>query len=243
MNTQSTTEYHIFKKTPHNREIDRSNLEKIKFSIKTRNLLEYRPIIVNADMEVIDGQHRLRAAEILGLPIYYTIQNDSKIEDIYLLNENQKKWKITDYLNYHCAEDNENYIKSDRLCREYSVSITRLFVFLYANPGGDFYKRFRQGKFIFPEDGEEKLDRQYHQYTEIAQFIELRTVGSKDYVRSKKFTSAIVVFLKREDVLFEQFKKQLEKGGLNFVYPCGTSDQYHKMFLKVYNYHSRDPIE
>lgn len=68
---KETKDYNIFKKHPNNREIFHANLEKIKRSIQIKNLLEYRPIIVDKKMQVIDGQHRLEAARQLGVPIYY----------------------------------------------------------------------------------------------------------------------------------------------------------------------------
>ena len=62
MSLEKTKNYEIFKIMDCNRELSAANLQKLIGSIKSRNLLEFRPIIVNSKMEIIDGQHRLAAA-------------------------------------------------------------------------------------------------------------------------------------------------------------------------------------
>jgi len=66
-----TKDYSIFKKHESNRGIDQNNLKKIVNSIKAEDLLAFRPILVDAQMRVIDGQHRLEAARLLDLDVYY----------------------------------------------------------------------------------------------------------------------------------------------------------------------------
>ena len=68
--TLKTSDYSIFKKFPGNRDINPLNLRKITNSIKMHNMLDLKPIIVTESMEVTDGQHRLEAAKVLGVPIF-----------------------------------------------------------------------------------------------------------------------------------------------------------------------------
>lgn len=67
---EKTKNYSLFKKYAKNRDIDGRHVEKLIASIKTANLLDCEPILVNEKMEVIDGQHRLEAAKSLNLDIY-----------------------------------------------------------------------------------------------------------------------------------------------------------------------------
>ena len=76
MKVEETTDYKQFKKVKGNRGYAQRHLKNLVSSIAQNNLLQYSPIIVNDKMEVIDGQHRLAAAQSLGLPIYYVVAGD-----------------------------------------------------------------------------------------------------------------------------------------------------------------------
>ena len=118
-----TSDYSIFQKHSSNRNIDKSNLNKIINSIKARNLLYLRPIIVNKNFEIIDGQHRLEAAKYLELPVFYQIQPEAVDEDIILLNDNMKRWTIDDYLNYYLSKGNIEYTKLNEFIKKYTPAI------------------------------------------------------------------------------------------------------------------------
>lgn len=64
-----TKNYDQFKTTNLNREkgIDRNRVEWLKNQIQRRNLLDMCPIIVNSNMEIIQGQHRWLLQKNLGL--------------------------------------------------------------------------------------------------------------------------------------------------------------------------------
>ena len=97
--TIETSDYSIFKKHESNRVINELALRKLINSIKSKNMLELRPILVDSQMRVIDGQHRLEAAKALRVPIFYLMKKESESLDIILLNT-QKRWSIEDYLNF-----------------------------------------------------------------------------------------------------------------------------------------------
>ena len=48
-------------------------VDKLTDAIKTRNLLQFYPIIVDRDLVVYDGQRRLEAAGRASVPIYYIV--------------------------------------------------------------------------------------------------------------------------------------------------------------------------
>ena len=54
-----------------NRDINDSHVEELTKSMKKSGQL--MPVIVNEDMEVMDGQHRVKACEQLGIPVAYVI--------------------------------------------------------------------------------------------------------------------------------------------------------------------------
>ena len=50
--------------------LNRQHIEKLKKSIKNKGLIN--PIMVNQKLEIIDGRHRLKACEELGVAVKYT---------------------------------------------------------------------------------------------------------------------------------------------------------------------------
>jgi len=84
---RKTTNYEIFTFREDNREkIDKKHLARLVESIKSRNLLELRPIMVNEKLEIVDGQHRLLAAKQLGYEIYYQKEENLDCADIVRMN-------------------------------------------------------------------------------------------------------------------------------------------------------------
>ena len=64
MDVIETTDYDIFKGIVGNRKVEKKHVEMLTGAIDRNNLLNVRPIIVNEEMMVIDGQHRLEAAKL-----------------------------------------------------------------------------------------------------------------------------------------------------------------------------------
>ena len=70
-----TTNYDLFSFMPGNRDIAKKNM--LVKSIEKIDLTEYKPIIVNENYVIIDGQHRFMACKELEKPIYYIILHDA----------------------------------------------------------------------------------------------------------------------------------------------------------------------
>ena len=69
------------------------------------------PIIVNENMTVIDGQHRLSACQQLGLPVEYIIKEGLDEDDIVRMNTVQRPWKLINYIEAYANEGKEEYVK------------------------------------------------------------------------------------------------------------------------------------
>lgn len=66
--------YNNFTFHPNNRPIDLARVKQLKKSIARDNSLHERPIVVDTNYRIVDGQHRFQAARELGLPIYYSFE-------------------------------------------------------------------------------------------------------------------------------------------------------------------------
>lgn len=64
MQIYKTKDYTSFRAIVSNREVNKAHVKKLAASIRKKNLLYIRPVIVNDRMEIIDGQHRVAACNI-----------------------------------------------------------------------------------------------------------------------------------------------------------------------------------
>lgn len=92
MNIETTKNYDMFKTMKGNRGINDYFVKKMVKNIREYGLIN--PIVVTENMEVIDGQHRLEALKILGMPVQYII-NSTVLQDaktVQEINRVQHKW-------------------------------------------------------------------------------------------------------------------------------------------------------
>lgn len=69
------------------------------------------PIIVNENLMVIDGQHRLKASEQIGVPITYIVINGLTEDDVRAMNTNQNKWRYKDFIESYANGGDVEYAK------------------------------------------------------------------------------------------------------------------------------------
>jgi len=93
---KSTTEYNKFGRASGNREVSPDNVKRLVASMGENHLASIG--IVNSKNEIIDGQHRIKACEALGIPFNYIVMEDYGIEEVHILNANSKNWTNEDYV-------------------------------------------------------------------------------------------------------------------------------------------------
>lgn len=105
-----------FRKLKGNRYADLDKrIAKVKASI-----IEYgdymldHPIIVNEDMEVIEGQARVGAVKMLreegmDIPISYIVSIGAGVRECISLNINSSNWRLTDYIRSYAESGNPDY--------------------------------------------------------------------------------------------------------------------------------------
>lgn len=116
---QSTNQYSLFKRVESNREVNKTSLKKLVKRISEKNFLHLFPIICNVKMEVIDGQHRLAAAQELRTDIFYIVDATVTKSDIATINNTRKGWSGKDYVSFYAKEQNEHYIKLQTLTTKF----------------------------------------------------------------------------------------------------------------------------
>ena len=124
MNTaiHQTTDYSIFRKMTGQREIyDLKKVNRIADSMKERGWIG-APALLNENMEVVDGQNRIEAAKIAGIPAWYIIVDGLTIDDCIQLNSTSVNWGFAEYINCYVAFGNTNYIRFKELKDTYLTS-------------------------------------------------------------------------------------------------------------------------
>jgi hypothetical protein len=111
VNIYFTREYGQFKWLKGNCELNEAKIKKIINSIKNGvNILKYAPIIVNKNMEIIDGQHRFMVSKQLKENVWYVIQDEADLSIVPAINSNSSNWSKMDYLNSYCDMGKQPYL-------------------------------------------------------------------------------------------------------------------------------------
>jgi len=132
-----SSDYEKFSILEQNRVVNDKHVNELVVSIQNSGQLT--PIIINEKFEIIDGQHRFDACRILKIPVMYLISYKTSINEVILMNNTQKSWKLPDYL--RCFSDkkwhnHEIYQKVDKFMREHDLKLTTCIVLLSEGTGG-----------------------------------------------------------------------------------------------------------
>ena len=179
-----TREHNIFKTIMGNRLLNYNKIKKIIKEIESGlNMLQYYPIVVDKDMNVIDGQHRLFIAKQLKCNIWYIICETKKssagaspvtLNDIAKINSNTERWKNKDFIHCYAAQKNQHYIKLSDFSTTWSFDLTTAMSLLSgkSNDGSGIERDvFEQGRFeIKDEDYANKIARQVHEFKDFSGF-------------------------------------------------------------------------
>ena len=117
-NVYKETNYEAFKHLPDNRQVKDSRKEKIISSINEVGYVK-SPIIVNENMEIIDGEGRFAACKKLSLPIMYFVAEGTGIKECVAMNISSTTWKMIDYIEMYAKRGNKNYIRFLRLIEQF----------------------------------------------------------------------------------------------------------------------------
>ena len=231
-----TTNYSKFKRILGNRQIgDTSRLQK---SMQENGMLPI-PIVVNEKYEIIDGQHRIEAAKILGLSIPYVVYAGATINDCILMNTTSKPWELIDYINSYADRGYPEYVKLKRLIDKYNELPQRTIIDIGFGSGTEGSANqnslIKNGKYTLAIS-EIELEKIFDN------LIKFKPYLSNAKGRPSRFYKALVFCVKYENVTFrellEAFQKYASIPELQIGEVAGTS---HAIVYieKIYNYKKR----
>lgn len=234
---KQTTDYDQFKFRDDNRQsITQTHVKRLAESIRSRNLLELRPISVNSSMEVIDGQHRLLAAKSLGVPIFYQVDEKLTPSDIILMNVSQA-WGQSDYLNYFCKNHYPEYLKLKNFMQAHNITI-KIALNITMGHKKDSYIKFKQGEYRFnEEDFANHIDICWNTIDYIK-----RMNGYSSYTHSARFWSALLIMIRQPSFDATKWMENLKRMVERFTAKA-RQDDYLRLFMDVHNWRNNSKVE
>lgn len=231
---QFTTNYDMFKWLPGNREISPARVEAIRKSIEEYGQLN--PIIVNEKLQIIDGQARLAACKLLGIPVWYIVCPGLTWEHCVIMNSIGKNWTMKNYVDAYAdhgsKEVSEQYKDlKDILSKPKIVkTITQNIIFKVCMNdfgGQKLTDKVKNGTFKFARSKEETMD--------ILNYI-VRFADILERVGRKEFLIPILVKCYEDnrvgnEKLFKQCIRYQNK-----IHGVGNTKEALEMMNLVYNF-------
>lgn len=125
---ERTNDYDKFKRLKGNRDVSPSRVRKIIESIDKVGYVT-SPIIVNENMEIIDGQGRLEALKQLNMPVEYIVHEGIGINECLSMNIHQSNWTMKDYIKSYAERGKQSYIYLQQLMERYpNININNIVI-------------------------------------------------------------------------------------------------------------------
>jgi hypothetical protein len=235
----TTSEYGSFKVLKGNRAISELHVRKLVEAIKEKDL--QIPIIVDHDMNVLDGQHRLESYKITGNPVSYIIKDEFDLQDVRNVNSVNRKWTLTEYLMSYVKLGNKDYQLLEWFHNKYNFGISECISMLNAKGycSTKEIKEYKKGEFVIKdlEWGKTQADRinacgEYFQYNKKRSFVNAMMAAMKDKTFKWK------IFYQRLQNNSSKLKNQGSRNdfilNIERLYNHGTSNE-KKVRLNLYD--------
>lgn len=237
-----THDYSLFKRLKGNRQVNLAHVEALKKSMKEQPLLKVKPLLVNKNFEVIDGQHRLQAAKELGQPIYYIIEENADYGVAIVLNANSKNWGTGDYIDMFAQQDHAQYVSLMKFIKDNDISLDLgLCMILGQRTSGQFLQNLKNGE-LKCEFEKIEIAEEIRKSKHLVAFIREKSTGSKSYLSTKNFWIAVKRFMAHEDVDWTYFLSKIEQQH-HLLGPKSQIKNYLEIFLYIYNHKKKNKIK
>ena len=216
-----------------NRDINDVHVEALAKSMKKSGQL--MPIIVNENLEVLDGQHRLKACELLGLPVAYVVNIGGNSRQVALINNTQKSWLTNDYLKHYSHESWKNHVEYKKIImfeKENKLSHTVCMCLLSDNLNNG--RRWDTGVMKSFKEGNFKIKNLERAQTYASQLLKFKSFVP-NLVRIVRFCIAFIKVSQLKGFNLELAYKQIEKNSNKFD-KCVNQEDWIEAFVDAYNY-------
>lgn len=226
----TTDEYDKFKVLIGNRDLNRLHLQRLEKSILKNPL--FTTIMVNEKFEIIDGQHRFNIIKKHKLPLNYIICQGYGLDEVHVLNANQKKFDAIDYLDGYVKQGLPEYIKFKNFMDKFDFKImVCLSLLRNTAQNGTNTRDFYEGTFVCQNIAKaEKLAKD---------LIKIRSLFED--ADKTLFVTAYLTVTKSPNWNADEFieKLKIQKGKLEIQ---GKASQYVTLIEDIFNYKRREKV-
>jgi len=230
---KKTFNYKMFKILDSNRELNNLHLKRLEKSFINNYLIN--PIIVNENNYIIDGQHRYTVARKLNLPIYFIEIPFYKLEEIQILNINQKNWNLNDYVDGYISLGKKEYKIYKDFLNKYKFPPMKCIEILTGKKTGGGENRvddlFKKGVFNIQD---------LNKSISIAEKI-LSLKGYYEGYKRSSFLNAMITLFNNDNFDFDFFIDKL-KIKSNKIVDCTKTKDYILLIEEIYNKKSRNKV-
>lgn len=223
----NTDDYDKFSFFEENRDVNRPHVEEIKESMKKKCL--DKPIDVNENFGIVDGQHTFTARRELKLPILYIIHKGWGVDDIPILNTNQKNWLAGDFLHLYLSQGLKHYEVYKNFDEHWGFTHQVNLMLLTDEKDGRPGEKFEKGLFKATK---------LNWANEFAPKIHALGEFYNGYKR-RAFISAFIKLSKMPGFKDEQLLAKLRYQSRKLV-DCTSVDEYFSLLREIYNYKTRN---
>lgn len=196
--------------------------------MKEKGWLSASVVTLNGNGDVIDGQHRVKAAIIANVPIRYKVTKGTGSDEMCEMNQLQKNWSPFDHLHRFVEHGNEHYVTFDKFVKEFPMfRYTEIAMFL--NNSVTTIKRdtFETGQYVVKNS---KIAREWAN-----NILSLKPYFEKYYNKAIFVRAVIKILSNKKEFVFEEFLHKLKLRPTKLV-PCGTVEQYIEVIEDIYNF-------
>ena len=218
-----------------NRDIDKKHVAMLAISIRRYGQL--MPIVVNENLQVIEGQHRLKACMELGIPVAYIISQKTSSKDVAIMNNSQKGWKNRDYLKHFSHSNHSNsstYKKITTFFKSYPLPFSIGIMLLAGDFEGSLETGNTKGHMPKFRDGSFKIANLEEAEVKAGQLLKLKGLVPH-LVQIRKFCVAFLRCSMIENFKISTCYDQMKKYHSRFGHP-GNQREWIDEFCKVYSH-------
>ena len=171
------------------------------------------PAVINGNNEVGDGQHRIRVAKELSLPVKFVVEESFDIEKTATANNTQDGWKTRDYIHKNAVMRNINYQRFQTLREKFPwANPNTIYVAMGSNlTGGGTDKVIKAGNLSCTEG-------QYEEACKMLSWLESFNSELKNIRGSKHYFYCSMMFVRRTKLINAETLTQRVKTNFDFSY-------------------------
>lgn len=225
-----THDYNKFRKLDANRKIDPNHVKRLMEQIERYgNLTQDFPVVVNEDMQIIDGQHRVEALKRLRYPVFFEVRHKLDLDTVRVINTTVKSWTWLDYAKSFAQLGHEDYQRFLNLYEEFKMNFGILMYYL-----GQPSKARKSSKGFYNGDFEISYEEQKHAFDLLRKYQEVAEAA--DY-HSREFAYAIKDCMEKPNYDHDRMVKKMRKHADKELYRTKGKQEYLRIIEDIYNRH------